>query len=329
MKPTILLIEESKIHAKTLLNLLEEFGFSTLHASNGLDGLNLAFSKKPDMILLDIVLPQIGGLEVCKLLKLNNESQKIPIIILTQKRKPENKVAGLNMGANDYLTKPYHPEELKARILANLRSKEKQDLLEKENRRIETLLDKIQVLASQDPLTTLLNRKQFMLQLKTEFIRSTRYHLPLSVCFIDLDHLKTVNHLFGQTAGDTILVETAALIQESFREIDILSRFENDDFLLGLPHSSPEDALVPPNRFQKKIAQHPFKSLPPELKVTVSIGVAALPNPGLRNEDDFVETVRKAVCQCKEKGGNQISIWKEHKTSEEKKEEKTGDEKNN
>lgn len=319
MIPIILLIEDSKIHSKTLLNLLDEFGFSTLHASNGLEGLKLAYSKKPDLILLDLVLPGIGGLEVCKLLKLNNESQNIPIIILTQEKKSENKIAGLNMGANDYLTKPYHPEELKARILANLRNKEHQDFLEKENQQLETLLDKIQLLAAKDPLTNLLNRKQFMLQLKTEFVRSIRYRLALSVCFIDLDHLETINHRFGQAAGDTILVETASLIQENFRDIDILSRFENDDFLLGLPHSSPDDALIPLNRFQKKIAQHTFKAPAAEIKITASIGVAALPNPSLKNEEDFIQAVRKAVFDVKERGGNEISIWTGNEKPEEEK----------
>ncbi len=319
MNPIILLIEDSKIHSKTLLNYLVEFGFSTLHASNGQDGLKLACSRKPDLILLDLVLPGIGALEVCKLLKLNNQSNNIPIIILSHEKKSENKVAGLNMGANDYLTKPYHPEELKARILANLRNKGHQDFLEKENQQLGTLLDKIQLLAANDPLTNLLNRKQFMMKLKTEFVRSIRYHLALSVCFIDLDHLETVNNRFGQAAGDMVLVETASLIQENFRDIDILSRFENDDFLLGLPHSSPDDALIPLNRFQKKIAQHTFKAPAAEVKMTLSIGVAALPNPGLKNEEDLVQAVRKAVFEVKERGGNEISIWTENEKPEEEK----------
>ena len=319
MKPTILLIEDSKTHTKTLLNLLEEFGFTALQASDSRTGIDLARTQKPDLILLDLVLPGIGGLEVCKWLKVNGETENIPIIILTQKRRLEDKVAGLNMGANDYLTKPYHPDELKARILSNLRNKEKWDFLEKEKQELETLLEKIQDLAEKEPLTKLLNRKQFMIQLKTEFIRSTRYHLPLSVCFIDLDHLKTINRQFGSSAGDTVLVETAALIRESFREVDFFARFENDDFLIGLPHSSPEDALIPINRFQRQINQTPFKTLPPELKMTASIGIASLPNPKLKDVRDFISTVQKAVYDCKEKGGNRISIWKENEESDKSK----------
>jgi diguanylate cyclase (GGDEF)-like protein len=313
MKPLILVIEDSKTHLKVILHLLEEFGFSLLHAENEREALHLAKLKKPDMILLDLSLPGVGGLEVCKSLGLDQETSQIPIVILTQKNKVEDKIAAFEAGVQDFLTKPYQPEELRARILSVLRTSEKIKFLETEKKRLEEQMGQLQELSSKDPLTGLLNKNRFMSQLKVEFVRSVRYHLPLTLCSIDIDRFRAINHQFGESSGDTVLAEAGRLIRENFREIDFLSRFDRDRFLIGLPQSAPEDAMIPLTRFQKQISQITFKSIPEEYKVEISIGISALPNPMITNESHLYETALKALLKAKESGGNRITIWEEER----------------
>ncbi|MBI3605220.1 MAG: diguanylate cyclase [Nitrospirae bacterium] len=312
MKPHILLIEDGKTHLKTILSLLDEFGFSVSHASTGKEGLDFALDKKPDLILLDMALPGVGGLEVCQRLKETHETSAIPILFLTQKKKIEDRIAAFNAGANDFISKPCHPEELKERILAALRTREKLYFFNREIQLLENHIEQIQTLAAKDPLTHLFSRKPFLLQLKNEFIRSLRYHLPLTLCLIDIDHLNTINRLYGEPAGDSVLIETASILQQNFREIDIISRIENDDFFVSLPHSSIEDSMIPLSRFQKQVNQCMFKTLPPEHKITVSAGMVSLPNANFTGENHLIDAAKKALRQAREKGDNQISIWKEN-----------------
>lgn len=313
MKPLILVIEDSKTHLKVILQHLEEFGFSSLHAENEKEAISLAKLKKPDMILLDLSLPGVGGLEVCRSLGLDLETGHIPIVILTQKKNIEDKIAAFEAGVQDFLTKPYKPEELKARILSVLRTSEKIKFLETEKRRLEEQMEQLQDLSSKEPLTALLNKTRFMTLLKIEFVRSIRYHLPLTLCLIDIDRFREINHQFGESAGDNVLNEAGRLLRENFREIDFLSRFDRDRFLAVLPQSTPEDALIPLSRFQKQISQVIFKSIPEEHKVAISIGISALPNPGITNENHLHETALKALLKAKKAGGNQIVVWEEER----------------
>jgi two-component system cell cycle response regulator len=313
MKPLILVIEDSKTHLKVILHLLEEFGFSLLHAENEKDALSMAKSKKPEMILLDLSLPGVGGLEVCRSLGLDQETSQIPIMILTQKKNLEDKIAAFEAGVQDFLTKPYQPEELRARILSVLRTSEKIKFLETEKKRLEEQMEHLQELSSKDSLTALLNKNRFMSQLKVEFVRSIRYHLPLTLCSLDIDRFREINHQFGESSGDNVLAEAGRLLRENFREIDFLSRFDRDRFLIGLPQSTPEDAMIPLTRFQKQISQITFKSIPEEHKVAISIGISALPNPNITNEQHLHETALKALLKAKESGGNRIAIWEEER----------------
>lgn len=309
MKPVILVIEDSKTHLKVIRTLLEEFEFSVLIAENEQEGFRLARLNKPDLILLDLSLPGIGGLEVCKGLNLDHETSKIPIFILTQKRKIEDKIAAFKAGVQDYLTRPYHPEELKARILTALKLNEQFKVLEKDKQRLELKMEMIQDIASRDPLTALLSRKRFLNSLKIEFIRSLRYNLPLTICSFDIDRFRIINHEFGESSGNIVLARIGELIRENFREIDFHSRVDQDQFLACLPQSSPEDALIPLNRFHKQVSQLIFESVPKECRVTMSIGVSSLPNPNITDENHLLETANRALLKAKELGGDQISVW--------------------
>ena len=174
-KAKILLVEDDKLQAKVTRNYLEAMGYKVFWAENGKNALKIAKTKPVEVILLDLVLPDIDGGEVCRWLKTDNNTKSIPIIMLTVKGATADKVSGLEAGANDYLPKPYSEIELNARIYACLRTKSLQDELEVKNKELEAALSKLEFLAVTDPLTELYNRRHFETIIEKEFIRTTRY----------------------------------------------------------------------------------------------------------------------------------------------------------
>ena len=181
----ILLVEDSDLQARTAIKFLEKEGHEVQWAKDGKAAINLIKSYPIDIVLLDLVLPDMTGNQICRWLKLNEDTKGIPIIMLTVKSEVNDKVAGLEAGADDYLPKPYNEIELNARIYACLRTKSLQDDLRQKNVQLEELLKKVAVFASTDYLTGLYNRRQFEILLKKNIYgqQDTKNLLPV-FCWI-------------------------------------------------------------------------------------------------------------------------------------------------
>ena len=229
-KAKILLIEDSAAQSKQIKEMLEKSGYQVLIAENGVTGLKMVASENPDVVILDIVLPDINGHEVCRWIKVRDETKGIPIIMLTVKGKLSEKVSGLHIGADDYLPKPFKESELNARIYASLRTREFQEELKKKNEQLEKLLKKVELMAITDSGTGLFNRRRFEGVLRRDFVRALRYKEPLSLIMIDVDHFKSINDLFGHQVGDEVLAEVAKIIQKQFREADMVARYGGEEF---------------------------------------------------------------------------------------------------
>ena len=171
-------------------------------------------------MLLDVVMPDIDGFAVCRWLKMNAETRDIPIIMLTVRTALADRVEGLNIGADDYLAKPFDDQELEARIFAALRVKAAHAELRDRNQQLESMLHSVEALASTDALTGLFNRRRFADVLRREFAVTKRYKNTLSCLLLDLDHFKQINDRFGHDAGDQVLKEVARRITGSLREVD-------------------------------------------------------------------------------------------------------------
>ncbi|HDK82271.1 MAG TPA: response regulator, partial [Nitrospirae bacterium] len=215
-KATILLVEDSKTQAKAIKKFLESEGYNVTWVEDGKSAINAAKTQPPDIVLLDVVLPDLNGHEVCRWLKLNQTTRSIPVIMLTAKGSTPDKVTGLEAGADDYIPKPFEEMELNARIYACLRTKALQDDLKLKNRQLEELLERVEVLAVTDPLTELFNRRRFETVLEKEFKRTDRYHTPLSCLMIDIDHFKKINDKYGHHVGDAVLQDIARIIKNNF-----------------------------------------------------------------------------------------------------------------
>ena len=225
LKARILLVEDTKAQAKMTIEFLEKNGYEVVWAQDGASAMKAAKTQNVDVILLDLVLPDINGNEVCRWLKLSQDTKAIPIIMLTVKGTTDDKVKGLEAGADDYLPKPYSEVELNARIYSCLRTKALQDELRQKNRQLEDMLMRVETLAVMDPLTNLFNRRRFEAILEKEFGRTMRYESPLSCLMIDIDHFKKINDTFGHRAGDSVLREMGKIILDSIRDVDTAARW--------------------------------------------------------------------------------------------------------
>ena len=305
-KAIILLIEDNSFQAKQTLTCLEAAGYQGIWAETGLAGLKIAKTQRPDLILLDVILPDKDGQEICRFIKRDEATRDIPIIMLTAKSQLQDKVMGLNIGADDYLPKPFNEEELLARINAFLRIKSLQDELKGKNQQLEGLLKQVEIMAITDAVTGLFNRRHFTELFDKEFARAMRFNSPLSCMMVDIDHFKQVNDTYGHQTGDSVLQEISLILQENLRQIEIAARYGGEEFVLFLPETPLSEAMKPARRLLERVATHHFKGLEPDKIVTISIGVAGLPDPLVKAKEDLIRCADYALYKAKRGGRNRI-----------------------
>ncbi len=301
----ILFVEDNKTQAKVINGFLERKGYDVTWVEDGKSAINVAKSESPDIILLDVLLPDLNGDEVCRWLRLNESTRGIPIIMLTVKDSVSDTVTGLEAGADDYIPKPFDEIELNARIYACLRTKSLQDELKQKNRQLEDLLERVEILAITDPLTELFNRRRFETVLGKEFKKTKRYKSPLSCLMIDIDHFKKINDEYGHQTGDSVLYDIAQLIKNTFREVDIMARWGGEEFVVLLPLTNKKAALKSAARVLEIVSSHKFKGVP-DKNITVSIGIASIPSSSIDTEEKLVNASDLAMYEAKKKGRNRI-----------------------
>jgi len=304
-KANILLVEDNKTQAGVIRNFLEKNGYAVFWVEDGISAIKTARTQKVDIVLLDLVLPDIDGNEVCRWMKMDHNTRSIPIIMLTAKATVSDKVTSLEAGADDYLPKPFDENELNARIYVRLRTKIQEDELKQKNRQLEDMLTRVEALAIMDSLTGLYNRRRFEVVLESEFKRAARYQSPLSCLMIDIDHFKRVNDSCGHQGGDTVLREIAQLIQATIREVDTPARWGGEEFIVLSPNTPKDKANLAATRILNAIAQHIFSGVK-EGKITVSIGIAGIPDPSIDDKDKLIHAADLAMYEAKKKGRNRV-----------------------
>ncbi len=301
-KAKVLLVEDDPIQASATTELLERVGYEVLAAADGINAIKIVKSSRPDIILLDVILPGMDGYEVCRWLKLEETTKGIPVIMLTIKKELSDKISGLQIGADDFLPKPYNELELNARIYASLRTKALQDELKMKNRQLEDLLDKVNYMAITDALTGIYNRRRFLDVLSSEYERAKRYATPFSLIMLDIDYFKKINDTFGHAAGDAVLKEVSDMILKSIREIDTAARYGGEEFVIVLPNTAREHARVVAERIRLAIEKHDFGGL--DRRISVSIGISGMPDAKVDSEDRLIRCADFALYRAKQLGRN-------------------------
>jgi len=288
----ILIVDDVPANLQILNVHLTDEDYEVVECQSGKAALEL-LAEDPDMvdlILLDVMMPIMSGLEVLAALKRNPLTEHIPVILVTANADDQNVAEGLDMGAFDYIIKPYSLVVLLARVRAALREKERQDLLEK--------------WATTDPLTELMNRRHFFELADRELEQTRRSARPLSFIMLDIDHFKQVNDNHGHLVGDNALIQLAALLKDQLRKVDFCGRYGGEEFVLCLPDTPMQGALEVAERIRQEVPTIRIDTPKGEpLNITISLGIAE------NNNDDSVEDILKradkALYMAKEAGRNQ------------------------
>ena len=309
MKAKLLLVDDSDSQSGKIRATLERLGYAVDCASSGVEGLKRARTDRPDLILLDVEMADIDGFAVCRWLKVNVETRDIPIIMLTVRRELEDRVEGLNIGADDYLAKPFADAELEARIFAALRVKAVHAELKQRNSQLESMLHHVEALAITDPLTGLFNRRRFADVLKREFAITRRYKNTLSCLMIDLDHFKRINDRYGHDAGDQVIKEIARGLLDTLREVDVAARYGGEEFAVLLPHTAKNAAVIAAERVRAGILRTEFKFGDDTLRMTASIGVSGNSDVTTGVAEDLVKAADYALYEAKRLGRDRVVLF--------------------
>ncbi len=316
----VLIVDDDHAHVLMVEKGLSRHGYQFCEASDGSRALTAVREERPDLILMDVEMPGLGGVEVCRIIKANQSEAGfgfIPVILMTA-RQSTAKIEGLELGADDFLVKPFDMMELSARVKSMLRLKALQDTLIKKNRELDDAnkeLDKkrqeLLALSRTDALTGLFNRRYFEERLAFEFSRASRYRTPLSCMMADIDHFKSLNDRYGHPFGDKVLREVAAVARETLRDVDLIARYGGEELIALLPETGPQQALRVSERVCQGIAalRLPYVQANGEqttVSCTVSIGVATFPTPRVDSTEALLRAADDCLYAAKAAGKNTV-----------------------
>jgi two-component system cell cycle response regulator len=299
MLTRILIVDDHEDNVEVIRARLEAGGYQVESAADGEEALERVRVSPPDLILLDVMMPRIDGMEVARRIKADETLPFIPIIMQTALDTVQHKVEGLGAGADDYVTKPINFAELEARVKSMLRIKGLQDELSRAN-------DELRRVSVTDGLTGLYNRRNVETLLHEMFEHSARLHEHLACAMFDLDHFKSVNDTYGHQAGDAVLQQLAGILKASAREIDRVGRYGGEEFILLLPGTPLDSAVTFAERTRQQVESHTFTFEGGSLRRTISCGVAAFPHPRIRHREALVKAADDALYVAKGLGRNRV-----------------------
>ena len=302
----ILIVDDHEDNVELLKARLESWGYLTESAMDGPTALRLVEASAPDLILLDVMMPVMDGIEVARRVKGNPSLPFIPIIMQTALDATENKVEGLEAGADDYITKPIDFAELKARLTSMLRIKRLQEELEERERQLLDANEQLRYMSQTDALTGLDNRRHLEERIDEMFQHARRMNEPFSCVMVDLDRFKAVNDTYGHQFGDAVLKQCADILRHEVRGIDRAGRFGGEEFMLLLPGAQIDAASTFAERVRKHVEAHTFSFDGTSIQRTASLGVSSWPHERIANCDELVRAADEALYVAKETGRNRV-----------------------
>jgi len=292
----VLVVDDDPIHTRQLEVTLGRWGFDICTARNGVEALHLLSEKKPiQLVVADWMMPEMDGITLCRNIRRDFNEPYVYLILLTSRDCRDDVIAGLDSGADDYLTKPIHHAELKARIRAAKR------IVDLQNRLLATQ-EQLRVEATHDALTGIWNRRAILESLEREIQRAQRQYASIWVALIDLDHFKRINDTHGHLVGDDALRETAQRITSAVRPYDYVGRYGGEEFLVVAPGYDPAHALDLAERIRAMFESAPIATSGPVVQVTLSLGVVTL--TGGAKIKDVLAAADEALYEAKSGGRN-------------------------
>jgi diguanylate cyclase (GGDEF)-like protein len=309
----ILAVDDDPISLKLLERYLVRAGHEVITARDGDQALELLCSKSPQLIVADWMMPKLDGVELCRQVRAMEQLRKVYFLLLTGKGEEDSILEAFEAGVDDYVTKPFNPRILLARIQAGSRIVSLQEKLEyasvKDKKQLvdlKRLTGKLRSAALTDPLTGLPNRRFAMKRLTQIWEASTRTGKPASLIMLDIDHFKAVNDELGHDAGDTVLKETAIRLRDSCRESEDVCRIGGEEFLVICANADQSEAMACAERLRLAVESNTVILDDVSRQVTLSLGVAARA-PWMQDGDDLMRSADEAAYLAKERGRNRIA----------------------
>ncbi|MBU4304125.1 MAG: diguanylate cyclase [Candidatus Omnitrophica bacterium] len=295
MKSRILVVEDMQQNFESLRQLLEPEGVAVVHALNGKAALYSLEQEKPDLVILDIVLSDIDGFEVCKQIRQDERTANLPVLFFSSRGDVNNRILGLESGASDFLDKGCDKRELLLRVKNLLAYKQTLDTLER--------------LSLQDSLTRIYNRRYFQSRLRDEFMRSKRYLHNLCCLMIDVDYFKEINDTYGHPVGDAVLKKIVLIFRQNTRACDILCRYGGDEFAIILPETNSRGAYITAERLRSIVEKTDLGAPKRSFFLSLSCGISSLQEGGAFGVDELVTQADVALYQAKQAGRNKTSFY--------------------
>jgi len=297
----VLVADDSAVYRKLVENTLAEETHKIVFAKNGREALDFFAQHQPNLVITDWSMPDISGPELCERIRKEFQQYYPYIILVTSHDEKEQVIQGLAAGADDYLTKPFDPGELLARVRVGRRICDLHREVQEKNRQLEEL-------ALTDPLTGLPNRRAIDIWATRQLNGAARHNFPLWAGVADLDNFKAINDTYGHDAGDTVLKGFAEVLKINTRSSNICGRLGGGEFLIILTHAEQPNALIAFERIRKQLEEKKFVFGKHSCYVTASIGAAGFSGGKPPNLTELIARADTALYEAKHKGRNRIEF---------------------
>jgi two-component system cell cycle response regulator len=308
----VLAIDDDSRILRLLSHHLKQSGYQVCTAENGEEGLQVVLDESPHIVVTDWIMPELSGIELCRALRRIDAGRRTYVLILTARDDEQQIVDAFGAGADDFVTKPFNPRILLARVQAGQRMIELQRQVEADKKlrmrqvaEMGLITRKLRAAAQTDVLTDLPNRRYALTRLEQEWTNSVRTGKPMSVVMVDIDHFKRVNDTYGHDVGDIVLKQTAAVLRARTRRGDVVCRFGGEEFLVINVNSDMASAVQCAERLRVAVEANTITAEGFSERVTVSLG-CAVRSAAIADIDDLLKAADEAVYAAKAAGRNTI-----------------------
>jgi two-component system, cell cycle response regulator len=296
----VLVADDDPVSRRLLQVCLTKAGYETIVSVDGAEALAIVNGTDcPRLMVLDWMMPHVDGVEICRAIRKLAQEPYIYVILLTARGRQEEIIEGLEAGADDYITKPFDLDELKARLRAGKRILDLQE-------QIVFAREQLRNQATHDSLTGLLNRPAILETLHREVRRSVREGTPVAVIMADLDHFKQINDTYGHAVGDDVLRESARRMLNAIRDYDSIGRYGGEEFLVIASGCGVQRATIQAERLCACVSAAPIDSAGHRIQMTLSVGVAACTDR--KQSDDLLRIADEALYEAKNAGRNRVKV---------------------
>ena len=298
----VLVVDDDRVQRKTLETLIARAGFEVVTASNGQEALaRMAEVGQIQLVVADWMMPEMDGLTLCREVRRRFQERYVYFVLVTSRDRQDDRLEGFDAGADDYVVKPVHHAELKARIRAAARIIDLQDQLL-------AAQERLRYQAMHDALTGIWNRRSVVEALEREIERTGREGSALAVAMIDLDHFKRINDTHGHAAGDEVLREAAQRIRGAVRSYDSVGRYGGEEFLVVAPGLDELRAAELAERIRRRFEAESFSAGAAQVPVTLSLGLVSVPGASRPVAARVLAAADEALYQAKRDGRNRTVV---------------------